>query len=48
MLWSRGSQDDYNDWASLGNPGWGWNDILPYFKKVSTKDKGKDGLIILD
>ena len=34
MLWNRGNQGDYNDWASFGNPGWSWNDLLPYFKKV--------------
>lgn len=34
MLWNRGNQDDYNDWAAYGNPGWAWNDMLPYFKKV--------------
>ena len=35
MVWNRGNQDDYNAWSDLGNPGWGWNDLLPYFKKVS-------------
>ncbi len=34
MLWNRGNQDDYNDWASFGNPGWDWNELLPYFQKV--------------
>lgn len=33
MLWSRGGQADYDDWVKLGNPGWSWNDMLPYFKK---------------
>nr|POE98774.1 putative gmc-type oxidoreductase [Quercus suber] len=35
MLWNRGGQLDYQDWVSLGNPGWSWSDMLPYFKKVS-------------
>lgn len=35
MVWNRGNQDDYNSWQSLGNAGWSWNDLLPYFKKVS-------------
>lgn len=35
MLWNRGGQGDYNDWVALGNPGWGWNDMLPYFIKAS-------------
>lgn len=34
MLWNRGGIEDYNDWASLGNPGWSWPDLLPYFIKV--------------
>lgn len=33
MLWSRGGQGDYQDWVDLGNPGWGWEDLLPYFRK---------------
>ncbi|KAH7051160.1 choline dehydrogenase [Macrophomina phaseolina] len=33
MLWNRGNVDDYNDWATLGNPGWSWDDMLPYFQK---------------
>ena len=36
MLWNRGGQGDYDDWVTLGNPGWSWNDLLPYFMKVST------------
>ena len=34
MLWNRGDMGDYNDWAELGNEGWGWDDLLPYFEKV--------------
>jgi choline dehydrogenase-like flavoprotein len=30
MIYIRGHKDDYNDWQDLG---WGWNDVLPYFKK---------------
>ena len=33
MLWNRGGRADYDDWVQLGNPGWGWDDMLPYFKK---------------
>ncbi|GAB7338874.1 hypothetical protein MBLNU457_5560t1 [Dothideomycetes sp. NU457] len=36
MLWSRGGQGDYDDWVTLGNPGWGWNDMLPYFMRSET------------
>jgi choline dehydrogenase-like flavoprotein len=35
MFFDRGSQDDYDAWEQLGNPGWGWSDLYPYFQKVS-------------
>ena len=35
MLWNRGGQGDYADWEALGNPGWSWDDMLPYFMRVS-------------
>lgn len=34
MFFARGSAADYDAWEKLGNPGWGWRDLLPYFKKV--------------
>lgn len=34
MFFDRGSALDYDAWVQLGNPGWGWDDLLPYFKKV--------------
>ena len=34
MVWNRGGADDYDAWEELGNPGWGWEGMLPYFKKV--------------
>ena len=33
MLYIRCNQKDYDDWANLGNTGWSYRDVLPYFKK---------------
>jgi choline dehydrogenase len=34
MVFVRGQPSDYEDWRSAGNPGWGWQDVLPYFRKL--------------
>ena len=33
MMYARGHRADYDHWASLGNPGWSFESILPYFKR---------------
>jgi len=34
MLWVRGQRQDYDGWAELGNAGWGWDDVLPCFRRA--------------
>ncbi|MGX9352063.1 GMC family oxidoreductase [Shimia sp. W99] len=34
MLYLRGQAADYDGWRQMGNPGWGWEDVLPLFKRV--------------
>ncbi|OAP65734.1 hypothetical protein AYL99_01706 [Fonsecaea erecta] len=36
MIWNRGGQADFDIWAALGNPGWDWAGLLPYFKRSET------------
>ena len=36
MVYDRGSAADYDAWEALGNPGWGWSGLEPYFKKGTT------------
>lgn len=41
MFFARGSAGDYDAWEQLGNPGWGWKGLLPYFRKVGLADGPK-------
>jgi choline dehydrogenase len=34
LIYIRGQPEDFDHWAQLGNRGWGWDDVLPYFKKA--------------
>jgi len=40
LLYIRGQEQDYNIWRQLGNKGWGWNDVLPYFLKAENQEHG--------
>lgn len=49
MIYTRGHRADYDHWASLGNAGWSYDDLLPYFKKsennttIQNSFHGNDG-----
>ncbi|CAG9264217.1 Choline dehydrogenase [Paraburkholderia unamae] len=36
MIYVRGQRHDFDDWEARGNPGWGWNDVLPWFKRLES------------
>ncbi|KAL8863141.1 MAG: hypothetical protein Q9178_000516 [Gyalolechia marmorata] len=42
MTWNRACREDYDAWEELGNQGWGWDGLLPFFKKSETLHKSTE------
>ena len=42
MIYVRGQPEDFDHWAQLGNRGWSWDDVLPYFKRAEDWEGGAD------
>ena len=42
LLYIRGQAEDYNHWRQLGNAGWSHTDVLPYFKRAESQERGGD------
>jgi choline dehydrogenase len=42
LLYVRGQHEDYDRWRQRGNAGWGYDDVLPYFKKAENQQRGAD------
>lgn len=41
MVYVRGDRTDFDDWQAAGNPGWGFEEVLPYFRKLETHMRGE-------
>ena len=44
LLYVRGQPQDFDHWRQLGNAGWGFDDVLPYFRKSEDQERGADDL----
>jgi choline dehydrogenase len=42
LLYVRGQPQDYDRWRQMGNVGWGWDDVLPLFKRAECNERGAD------
>lgn len=41
MVYIRGQIEDFEDWRAAGNPGWGWEDVLPVYRRMETHEWGE-------
>ena len=44
LLYVRGQHADYDHWRQLGNAGWSFEDVLPYFRRAEDQERGEDAL----
>jgi choline dehydrogenase len=44
LIYIRGQADDFNHWRQIGNTGWSFDDVLPYFRKAEDNERGADAL----
>ena len=44
MVWIRGAAEDFDAWRDAGNPGWGFDDLLPAFKAIEDNEAGRNAL----
>ncbi len=44
LVYIRGQREDFDAWRHAGNPGWGWDDVLPYFRRSEDQSRGADVL----
>ena len=42
LIYVRGQPEDYEHWAALGNSGWSWQEVLPYFIRAERNERGQD------
>jgi choline dehydrogenase len=42
LVYARGQPQDFDHWRQLGNAGWGWDEVLPYFIKSEHQERGSD------
>ncbi len=44
LLYIRGQKEDFDHWRQLGNTGWAFSDVLPYFRRAEDQERGEDEL----